>query len=92
MTVNIEKNIPKPVKKIIRRGMEASPLGTVKFVWLFKMDVGDSVRFNHMKEAYAAQSAVYRLKKLDKLLDTFQIEHQRVVENDGEFVRVWRTA
>ena len=71
MTVNIEKNIPKPVKKIIRRGMEASPLGTVKFVWLFKMDVGDSVRFNHMKEAYAAQSAVYRLKKTRQITRYF---------------------
>ena len=91
MTVKIEKNIPVP-EEPKRRGMEPTEFGTIKFVWLHQMDVGDSVRFNESKEAYAATSAANRLKKINKLPPAFKLKVQTVVENGGKFVRIWRTA
>ena len=91
MTVKIEKNIPIP-QEPMRRGMEPTKFGTVKFVWLHQMDIGDSVRFNEAKEAYAAKSAANRLKKINKLPPAFKLKVQTVIENGGKFVRIWRTA
>ncbi len=92
MTVNIEKNIPKPAKVVGTRGTPASEFGTVKYVWLFQMDIGDSVRFNKQSEAHGAVACVHRLKKIKKLPETFKLEQQSVVENGGKFIRVWRIA
>jgi hypothetical protein len=92
MTVTIEKNIPKPAKVIGARGTPASKFGTVKYVWLHQMEIGDSVRFTKQSEAHGAVACVHRLKKIEKLPQTFKLEQQTVVENGGKFIRVWRIA